>query len=462
MPTRRDFAKTAFAAGLATSSLARSASGQASPSDTVNIGVVGFRNRGRDHYRTFARIPGVRVAYLCDVDERLFGPAVKEVEEIGGYRPQTETDIRRLLKRQDLDAISIAAPDHWHALMTIWGCQAGKDVYVEKPCSYTLWEGRKMVEAARKYNRIVQVGLNRRSDPSTRTAVQFLREKKFGAAYRAKAVVYRGRASIGHVQESSIPQGVNWDLYLGPAPYRAFTLNRFHYGWHFFWDTSTTEVGNNGVHALDVVRWGLAKNVHPVRIHCTGGQFGPDSDSEVPDVQVGTFEYEDGTLAEIDATTLYSPPFGGTHMGQFFYTDQGYVASANGWKTVRGVFTPREDPDLPGGVSLRASNLSFPRIEYTDGPPIPTPEEDDDAAERRGGHFANFIDCVRSRNRADLHCEIEEGHLSTSLCHLANISLRTKRKLVFDPKTETFPGDEEANGFLRRTYREPYVVPENV
>ena len=459
MPTRRDFAKKAFATGLATTALARSAPGQASPSDTVNLAVVGFRGRGQAHINAFARIPGVRIAYLCDVDERLFPGAIAQVEKIGGNRPQTETDIRRLLEKKDLDAISIATPDHWHALMTIWGCQAGKDVYVEKPCSYTLWEGRKMVEAARKYNRLVQVGLNRRSSPGTRAAVEFLREKKFGTAYRAKAIVYRGRASIGRMQEASIPQGVNWDLYLGPAPYRAFSLNRFHYGWHFFWDTSTTEIGNNGVHALDVVRWGLAKNVHPVRIHCTGGQFAKDSDSEVPDVQVGTFEYEDGTLAEIDTTTLYSPPFGGTRMGQFFYTEQGYVSSQDGWKTVQGKFTPRDEADMPGGVSLRASNLSFPRIEYVDGPPIPGGDE---GSEERGNHFENFIDCVKSRDRAGLHCEIEEGHLSTSLCHLANISYRTKRKLVFDPKTETFPGDEEANGWLRRTYREPYVVPENV
>ena len=144
--------------------MARSSWAQAGPNDTVNIGVVGFRNRGRDHYRTFAKIPGVRVAYLCDVDERLFAPAVAEVEQIAGYRPKTEFDVRKLLENKDLDAISIAAPDHWHALMTIWGCQAGKDVYVEKPCSYRLWEGRKEVEAARKYNRIVQVGLNRRSE----------------------------------------------------------------------------------------------------------------------------------------------------------------------------------------------------------------------------------------------------------------------------------------------------------
>ena len=173
-------------------------------------------------------------------------------------------------------------------------------------------------------------------------------------------------------------------------------------------------------------------------------------------MQVGTFEYADGTLAEVDATTIFSPAFGGTRMGTFFYTEQGYVSSVNNWKATRGKFTPGNNPDLPSGVSLRAANLSFPKIEYLDGPEIP------DLDEKEVSHFQNFIDAVRSRKREDLHCEIEDGHLSTSLCHLANISLRTGRKLVFDPKTETFTGDDEANRLLRREYREPFVVPEQV
>ena len=455
--SRRDFIKrTVLGTGLGAAPAVRAAWGQNSPSDQVNIAVVGFRGRGRDHYRNFARMPGVRVAYLCDVDERLFPAAVAEVEKIAGYRPKTEFDIRKLLEHKDLDAISIATPDHWHALQAIWGCQAGKDVYVEKPASYTLSEGRKIVEAARKYNRMVQVGLNRRSDPRVRAAVQFVKSGKFGPAYRGKVIIYRGRASIGRVQEASIPKGVHWDLYLGPAPYRAFTLNRFHYGWHFFRDTSTTEIGNNGVHYLDVARWALGQSVHPLKIHCAGGRFADDSEQETPNVQTATFEYADGTLLEIDMTTLYSPTFGGTRMGAFFYTPEGYVASTDNWSAVRGEFTPGTRPDLPSGVSLRATNLSFPKIAYHPGPEIP------DLEEKEVSHFENFIAAVRSRKREDLHCEIEDGHLSTSLCHLANISFQTGRKLVFDPATETFPGDEEANRRLTREYREPYVVPDSV
>ena len=401
-------------------------------------------------------MPGVRVGYLCDVDERLFADSLAAAEEIAGYRPQIETDIRQLLERKDLDAISVATPDHWHALMTIWACQAGKDVYCEKPCSYTLREGRKMVEAAEKYSRMVQIGLQRRSSRRVRSVVRFVRGGAFGTAYRAKAVIYRGRISIGKVRESSVPAGVNWDLYLGPAPYRAFDLNRFHYGWHFFWDTSTSEIGNNGVHHLDVLRWGLDKQVHPVRVHCTGGQFVEDSDSEVPNVQVGTFEYADGTLVEIESTTLYSPAFGGVRVGGFFFTDRGYIGSHDGWAATRGVFTPRDRPVSPSGVSYRTNNLSFPAISYEPGPAIP----DTDGPEV--SHFQNFIDCVRSRKRADLRCDVEQGHLSTALCHLANISFRVGRKLEFDPESETFPGDEEANRLLTREYREPYVVPDQV
>lgn len=177
------------------------------------------------------------------------------MEQLGGSKPATEYDFRKLLEKKDIDAVTIATPDHWHGLHTIWACQAGKDVYVEKPVSFTILEGRRMVEAARKYNRIVQSGLNMRSENPVRSAMRFVQSGEFGRVFRAKSVVYRGRASIGHVAESAIPAGVHWDLFRGPAPLSAFTLNRFHYGWHYFWDTSTTEVGCNGVHVMDTVRW---------------------------------------------------------------------------------------------------------------------------------------------------------------------------------------------------------------
>ena len=452
--SRREFVAKTMAVGAPA---VRTAWGLQSANSEIRLGVVGFRSRGRDHYQEFAKIPGVKVAFLCDIDERLFPEAIKEVEALGGNRPETFVDLRKLLERKDLDAISIASPDHWHALHTIWACQAGKDVYVEKPVCHNLKEGRKMVEAARKYNRMVQTGLNRRSEQRNRAGVKFVREGSFGKTYRAKAVVFRGRTSIGRVQESSIPPGVHWDLFLGPAPDRAFTLNRFHYAWHNYWDTATAEMGNNGVHALDLVRWALAKDVHPVKVHCVGGRFvDENTDQETPNYQSAVFEYADGTLADIEVTTLPTPSFGGAMQGEFFYTSKGYITSARNWSAVTGEFTPQTTPDPASGISMRAVNRSFPKIEYKPGLSIP------DLNEPEVSHFQNFVNCVRSRKREDLYCEVLEGHMSTALCHLANIAFRTGRRLTFDPATETFPGDAEANSLLGRKYREPYVLPDQV
>jgi len=447
---RREFLKTA---AVAAAPAVRPGWAQRSPNETVNVAVVGFHGRGRSHYQAFARMPNVKVAALCDVDERLFPAAVAQVEKIAGYRPETEVDIRKLVQRKDIEAVSIATPDYWHALMTIWACQAGKDVYVEKPVSFTVVEGRRMVEAARKYKRIVQAGQNRRSEPRTRAAMRLLNEGKLGKAYRCKVEIVKARGSIGRVQESSIPQGVNWDLYLGPSPYRAFTPNRFHYGWHFFWDTSTTDIGNTGVHHLDVARWGLGKKTHPVKVHSAGGVYVWDSDQETPNFQIGSLEYPDGSILDFELTNLYSPP---GQASEVFYTSEGYLTAAEGWKTMRGTFTPRQPDISPAGVNERANNASFPKTSYEPGPAI------DEAGEPKASHFENFIDCVRSRKAEDLHCDILEGHMSATLCHLANISFRAGRKLAFNPDTEKFVGDEEANRMLTRKYREPYVLPDKV
>jgi predicted dehydrogenase len=230
-------------------------------------------------------------------------------------------------------------------------------------------------------------------------------------------------------------------------------LNRFHYGWHFFWDTSTTDVGNTGVHHLDVARWGMKKDTHPTRVHCAGGLYAWDSDQETPNVQTGTLQYEDGSLIDFEATNLYSPPSRSTNI---FYSTDGYMAGPGGdFAAMRGTLTPRKKPDvMPSGVSERAANQSYARSSYTQVPIDPV--------DRPVSHFHNFIDCVRSRKVEDLYCDILEGHLSTTLAHLANISFRVGRSLKFNPKTERFDNDAEANAMLTRKYREPYVLPEKV
>ncbi len=448
-PSRRDLLRGAAAAAPAIGKTFA----QGSPNDRINVAVVGFHGRGRGHITGFAKVPNVRIAALCDADERLFAGGVSLVEKLQGHKPATEFDIRRLLQRKDIDAVSIATPDYWHALMTIWACQAGKDVYVEKPVSFTVLEGRRMVEAARKYKRIVQSGLNMREEPEMRASMALLHSGKLGKVYRAKVDLVKPRASIGKAKEASIPEGVHWDLYLGPSPYRAFTPNRFHYAWHFMNDTSTTDIGNTGVHHFDAARFGMNKRVHPVKVHCTGGYFIWDSDQETPNFQTGTLEYADGAILDFTTNNLYSPP---QEHPNTYYTTQGYlVGGGRTWQAFRGHFEPRSGDIGPNGVDERATNASFPKATYT-GVAL------DVEGQLKMSQFDNFVRCMRSRKVEDLYADIEEGHLSSTLCHLANISYRTGRKLRFDPVKEQIIGDAEANAMLTRKYREPYVLPDKV
>jgi len=449
---RRDFLRTAAIGAAAP--LVTTAWAQRSPNETINIAVVGFHGRGSAHYQAYARMQNVRIAALCDADERLFPQAVGNVEKLAGYRPDTEYDIRRLLERKDIDAVSIATPDYWHALMTIWACQAGKDVYVEKPVSFTVAEGRRMVEAAHKYRRIVQAGQNMRSSAEVRAMVRLLNEGQLGRVYRAQVNITKPRGSIGRTAESPIPPGVHWDLYLGPTPYRPFSLNHFHYGWHFFWETSTTDIGNTGVHHLDLARWGLGKRVHPVKVNSGGGFYVWDAEQQTPNFQTATIEYADGSIIDMTVNNAYGP----SSPWNVFYTTQGYVSGSNEsskWETVRGTFTSRKR-DTGSPVSEAATNASFPTASYTPGPSIESDRE------HTVSNFQNFIDCVRSRKQEDLYCNVLEGHMSATLCHLSNISYRLGRRLVFNPETERFVGDEEANRYLTRQYRQGYEVPERV
>ncbi len=416
---------------------------QSSPNERVNVAVVGIHGRGGGgpnggigHIREFSRVPNVRVVTLCDVDENQFPDKVAQAEEVSGFRPKTEVDFRKVLEDKDIDAVSIATPEQWHALQTIWACQAGKDVYVEKPVSHTIDEGRKMVQAARKYNRVVQSGTQRRSNSSTIEAILFLHSGKLGKIYLSRGIVAGVRQSIGHKPDSPIPKGVHWDLFLGPAPYRPFNENRFLYTWHWFWDTGTAELGNNGVHAMDVQRWGMNKRVHPVKVHCTGGCYVWDSDQETPNVVFATYEYEDGSIIECEVCNL---PAGRPSVPRFY--------GSEGWMDERNnvFFGPKGEPG-PNNTPEDSGERRRTR------PDDRTPEP----------HFVNFIDCVRSRRWQELNAEIEEGHMSTTLCHLGNISYRTGRKLTFNPYSERFVNDDEANAYVTKEYRYPYIVPDEV
>jgi predicted dehydrogenase len=411
--------------------------------DRINIAVIGIHGRGREHYREWARNPGVRVKTICDPDENLFKACSDELEKLQGSRPKTEFDLRRVFDDKDIDAVSIATPDHWHALTAIWACQAGKHVYAEKPISHNIWEGRKVVEAARKYNRIVATGMQNRSINGVREAMKFLHEGKLGDIYMARALCFKPRDSIGKQPDAPVPPGVHYDLWLGPAPARPFNPNRFHYNWHWFWDYGCSDMGNQGPHQMDIARWGLNKAVHPKKIKCVGGYFAFDSDQESPNTQIATFEYDDGKIVQFEVRGVYTNSEEGILIGNLFYGALGWMQlNGNEWKTFFG------RKNQPGPSYTNADEKAADPSVLTGSGSSP--------------HFRNFIDTLRSGNRMNLPADIEEGHMSTSMCHLGNISNRLGRELTFDSHAERFIGDDIADSYLTRNYRNPYVVPEKV
>ncbi len=424
---RRSFLTTA---GLLAPSLFR---GAGSPGETVHLAVTGVRGRGKDHIRHFAKVPGVSIDTICEVDERLWPGIAKLVQDVTGRTPKLEADIRRVLEDKQIDAISIATPNHWHALGAVWACQAGKDVYVEKPVSHSIAEGRKIVEAGRKYNRVVAAGTQHRSSESLQQAMELLHAGKLGRIYMVRCPVFRAREPIALTPESPVPQGVHYDLWLGPAAWQPFRVSRFHYNWHWHWNTGNGETGNNGPHYADIARWGLGKYEHPRRVSSTGGLDGVQSDQETPNTQLSVLEYSDGVRLQLDVRGLYTNREDGVGMGVIFYGSEGWMRT--GTNNFATFFGRKHEPG---------------------------PQAKDTAAVQPEPHFANFIECVRSRNTDKLNASILEGHLSTTLCHLGNIAYRTGRTLLFDSESERFPGDAEANSHLSRPGRYPFYMPEQV
>lgn len=406
--------------------------------DRINVAVVGLRGRGRDHITEYANQPNTRIAAVCDIDSAQTERAVALAEKLGAGKPRTYHDLRKLLEDKEVDAVSIANCNHWHALSTIWACQAGKDVYVEKPASHNIWEGRRMVEAARKYNRIVQAGMQSRSIEHKQRAIELLRNGAIGKLYMAKGLCYKRRTSIGRGPDGPVPPGVNYDQWLGPAPMRPFNPNRFHYNWHWFWDTGNGDIGNQGVHEMDIARWGLGKSGLPTKVVSEGGKFAYNDDQETPNTQTAIFDYGDAQLV-FEVRGLITPGEATVRtdantIGNIFFGTEGYmVVDSHKFEVFRGENRELVEEGKAGG-----------RIWDT------------------GPHIANFLKAMRSRRHQDLNADIEEGHISAALCHMANISYRVGRKLKFDPATENFPGDEEANQLVSRKYREPYVVPAKV
>ncbi len=507
--SRREFlSKTgkAVAGAIAAGTLASCGDQSAAPlvkgrtlgsNDTVNIAVIGIRNQGMALAKGFAKLDKVHIRTLCDIDENLFGSRAKEIADITGAAPLYVGDLRRVCDDKDVDAIVIATPNHWHALAAVWACQAGKHVYVEKPCSHNIFEGRKIVEAARKYNRVVQVGFQNRSMQNVRQAMKLLHDGGIGEVYMARALCFKRRDPIGKVPDGigDGPKykyfiwnepGENYDvdymsrvdyaLWLGPAPVRPFNYNRFHYNWHWNWDYGNGDIGNQGPHQFDIARWGLNKNEHPVRVYSTGGYFGPESDQQTPNVQSAVFKYADGKVFQFDVRGLFTNDEAA--MFAKVESEKSTVADPN---------EPNSVPEIPEAVAKLQEGITIGNLFYgtkgwmylngttwktylgRDNEPGPCSgaiEESADPASASGtgaeDHYKNFIAALRTGKKEDLNCDIEAGFMSTALPHLANISYRLGRSVEFDGKRERFVNDGRADLMLTRRYRYPYIVPQRV
>ena len=459
--------------------------------DRINLAIIGIRGRGMNLAEGFVKIPNVAIKTLCDIDANLFAERVKKIGDFQHFAPATERELRRVFEDKDIDAVAIATPNHWHALATIWACQAGKHVYVEKPCSHNIREGRKMIEAARKYNRFVEAGFQNRSLKNVRQAIAFLHSGGIGEVYMARGLCFKARDPIGKVLDglgtgpeykysvwnnpginfdADYMSRVDYDLWLGPAPKRPFNYNRFHYNWHWNWDYGNGDIGNQGPHQFDIIRWGLNKDEHPVKIYSAGGYFGPESDQQTPNTQSALFEYADGKIIQFEVrgihtndeaamfTTVEKPNIDidpnavpkivkelikiqdGVGVGNLFYGTKGWMyLNGSVWKTYFG------RKNEPGPCSEAVEESADPN---------------NPAGAGADAHFVNFIAALRSGKKEDLNCNIEAGFMSTALPHLANISYRLGRSLVFDGKNEKFVSDGPADQMLSRNYRRPYVVSE--
>ncbi len=408
--------------------------------ETVNLAVIGTGGRGRGHLGFFADVPRARITAICDVNQAARERASAMVRELQGSSPKEYADMRALFDDQDVDAVSVATPNHWHALTTIWACQAGKDVYVEKPASHNPFEGKQMVKAARKYKRMVQVGSQSRSIGHKRKAIAMLREGTIGKVYLARGLCFRRRKSIGHTPQERVPPGLDWDIFLGPAPMRPYTKNRFAYNWHWFWDTGNGDIGNQGVHEIDICRWGLGEYGRPRTISSSGGKFVWKDDQETPNTQQAHFTFSDSEIV-FDVRNLSSPSEGGSalqgssYVGNIFFGDQGYmVVDPYGFRVFMGDEREKTHEEKP-----HEERIWDPRP-----------------------HMANFIEAVRSRNHYALNADIQIGAAAAELCHLANISYRCQQQLHTDPATGRFVGNGMANEMLSRRYRPPYVISEDV
>lgn len=471
--SRRDFAsKVGAAAGIVLGGQVIGSRLGAAPAvgqrilganDRVVLASVGIRGQGNSLKRGFARLENVEIKTLCDIDANLAPSRINDTQlaEVATFKPNFVQDVRRVLEDPDIDGVVIATPNHWHTLQTIWALQSGKHVYVEKPSSHTVWEGRQMVEAvARNAGKMVQVGLMNRSRPAVIEAMAFVHGGGLGTVKMARGLCFKPRPSIGLYPDGPVQPGeryaltvtstsyepawdaaylakVDYDLWTGPAPKRPFNRNRFHYNWHWQWDYGNGDAGNQGPHQFDIARWGLQKREHPVKIQSAGGYFGPESAQNTPNTLTSLFEYADGTVLEFATRGGFTNAEGDQRIGVLFYGDKGWLWIDESGRRWQSYFGPKNDP----------------------GPGTEAPGAKPAAAGHPAPHPQNFVDAIRAGDASKLTCDALEGHLTSSLPHLGNIAYRVGRALTFNGRTETFANDREADALLTREYRAGFEIP---
>jgi predicted dehydrogenase len=445
----------------------------AGPNERLRVAVVGVRSRGKEHLDAYNKHAETEVAVVVDVDEVIGQKAVEDVEKATGKRPLFVADMRKAFEDKSIDIVSIATPNHWHALATIWAIQAGKDVYVEKPVSHNVSEGRRAVEAARKHNKIVQTGTQCRSTGATIAAVEHVKSGGIGEVKLARGLCYKRRDAIGPRGKYEVPQSVNYDLWTGPAEMQELSRPKLHYDWHWQWNTGNGDLGNQGIHQMDICRWGLGVDGIGQGVLSYGGRFGYEDAGETANTQVCIHDYGDRQII-FEVRGLPSDPVRGAGVGVIFYGTKGYVVMTS--------YTAGASFDLEGNLVKKFSG-----------------DED---------HFGNFISAVKSRKPEELNADIEQGHYSSALCHLGNISmnlgdlvtadevkerfagntesletfgrfsehlgkntvdlsktkLRLGKQLKIDPKKEVFTGEfaEMANPLLSRDYRKDFCLPSEI
>jgi len=447
---RRDFLKATAVAGAAVAAAPAIAKSQQSVNGRIRVGLVGLGGRMRSHIAALAEMTkeNVEIAAICDCDQSKLDTATKTYPQLEGLKLAVYNDQRKLFDDKSIDAVSFATQDHWHALQTIWACQAGKDVYVEKPATHNIWEGRKMVEAARKYGRMVQIGTQNRSSPKIVEGIRKLKEGVIGKVYMARGMTYKMRGNLGKHNPRPVPKGLDWDAWVGPAKmvdYSSFQHRR----WYWLSNFASGDVANQTSHDIDIIRWGLGVNELPTTVMSLGGRYvpGDTDDADTPNTQafmgqwdgkdlLVTFEFRHWyTNAEADMRDKYPFVAPNQCVGVIFFGSEGYmiIPDYSSYYTFMG---PNHEPGVFG------KEEGHPMMDLP--------------------HFQNWAAAIRSRKYQELNADVEQGHLSTAFCHLAKISNRLKRAVHIDAKTERFINDPEADKLLKREYRAPYVIPEVV